>query len=52
MALNFKIIKEYNCKMVEARTCGKIYFISIIVSWVYYSIWMLITPLIDADHPI
>jgi dolichol phosphate-mannose biosynthesis regulatory protein len=36
--------------MVEARACGKIYLAVIVVFWVYYSVWILVTPLIDADH--
>jgi dolichyl-phosphate mannosyltransferase polypeptide 2 regulatory subunit len=38
--------------MVEARSCGKFYYTFIIVFWCYYTVWMLITPIIDADHPI
>ena len=38
--------------MVEARTCGKIYITSIIVFWCYYTVWILVTPIIDADHSI
>jgi hypothetical protein len=39
-------------KMVEARTCGWIYLITLITIWTYYTVWMLITPLIDEDQPI
>ena len=38
--------------MVEARAFGKIYLTLIIVFWLYYTTWILITPLIDEDHPI
>ncbi len=38
--------------MVEANVIGKIYFYFLVAFWVYYTVWMLITPLIDADHPI
>jgi len=38
--------------MVEARTAGMIYLLIIAVIWCYYTVWILITPIIDADHPI
>ena len=38
--------------MVEARTCGWIYLITLITIWTYYTVWMLVTPLIDEDQPI
>lgn len=38
--------------MVEARAFGKIYIYFLVVFWCYYTVWILITPIIDADHPI
>ena len=37
---------------MEAGTFGKIYLTLIVSFWSYYTVWMLITPIIDADHPI
>jgi hypothetical protein len=38
--------------MVEPRTCGQLYLAAIISVWIYYTFWILITPVIDEDHPI
>ena len=38
--------------MVEAKVYGTIWMIAIIVSWVYYTVWIMVSPLIDNTHPI
>lgn len=36
--------------MVEARVYGAIWAAGCIFTWVYYTLWILITPSIDGDH--
>ena len=36
--------------MVESRTIGLIWFTSVFASWVYYTVWILISPCIDSNH--
>ena len=38
--------------MAEATKCGAISMLIIFTIWVYYTVWILVTPLIDEEHPI
>ena len=38
--------------MVESKTAGLIWFVSVIIFWIYYTFWMLISPFIDVNLPI
>ena len=38
--------------MVSSRTIGAVSLVIIIASWSYYTVWILVTPLVDHDHPL
>lgn len=38
--------------MLTSRTIGAVMFISISVFYAYYTIWILVTPIVDSDHPL
>ena len=36
--------------MVESRTLGTIWFTSVLIFWIYYTLWILVSPFIDNGH--
>jgi dolichyl-phosphate mannosyltransferase polypeptide 2 regulatory subunit len=38
--------------MVESRTIGIIWCTSIVLFWIYYTVWIIISPSIDTNHSI
>jgi hypothetical protein len=38
--------------MVEAKVKGTIWLAAVFISWIYYTIWILVSPMIDKNHPI
>lgn len=38
--------------MVSSRTIGAISLVVILACWFYYTVWILITPIVDSDHPL
>ena len=37
---------------MESRVKGYIWFISLLAFWIYYTIWIMISPFIDSNHVI
>ena len=38
--------------MVQSRTIGAVSLVLILSTWAYYTVWILVTPIVDSDHPI
>jgi len=38
--------------MVSSRTIGAVSLVIILVCYAYYTVWILITPIVDSDHPL
>ena len=38
--------------MVESKTLGILWFTSVFIFWIYYTVWILFSPFIDDGHPI
>lgn len=38
--------------MVSSRTIGAVSLVIIISLYAYYTVWILITPIVDSDHPL
>jgi dolichyl-phosphate mannosyltransferase polypeptide 2 regulatory subunit len=38
--------------MVSSRTIGAVSLVLILAFWSYYTVWILITPIVDSDHPL
>ena len=38
--------------MVSSRTIGSVSLVIVLALWAYYTVWILVTPIVDSDHPI
>ena len=38
--------------MVTSRQIGIVGLITTLATWSYYTVWILITPIVDNDHPL
>ena len=38
--------------MVSPRTIGSVSLVFVLALWAYYTVWILVTPIVDSDHPI